>query len=85
MGEEAGSSNGSLKAIIADSERDIRLGDGDKGENVAKRLPSLCITLKDHESVEIGNDIKIRAYRHEGKIRLVIRADKKYSIIRPGK
>jgi hypothetical protein len=85
MENEAGSSHGSLKAIISDSARDVRLSDGEKSEGMAKRLPSLCITLKDHESVKIGEDIRIRVYRHMGKIRLVISADKKYSIVRPGK
>ena len=85
MQHEAGSSGGSLKAILSDSERDIRLGDGDKSEGVAKKLPSLCISLKDHESVKIGEDIRVRVYRHMGKVRLVIHADKKYVISRQTK
>lgn len=85
MQDKAGSFGGSLKAFISDSERDIRLGDGEESKGVAKKLPSLCISLKDHESVKIGEDIRIRVYRHMGKIRLVIQADRKYAITRPSK
>jgi hypothetical protein len=85
MAKETGGASGSLRALLADSEGVVRLGNGEAGQNLAKKPSRLCLSLKDRESVTIGDDIRVTVYRHTGRIRLIIESPRKYAILRHAK
>ena len=66
---------GSLQAHIQSTSGDLRHSDGSDLQRVVRPTSRLCLSLKDHDKVTVGNT-KIEVYRHHGRIRLVIITDR---------